>query len=781
MRTLFSVLLVVIVLAPAVWAADPEPSQSAAGMVSIEGRVLDPMQMGIAGARVTATSVDRGAEVATTSDQTGAFTMPVPVGRYTLKASAPGFVDASLPVAADGTSSASTTRFVLQIAGLQENVKVTAPGGYQVPTIASATKTMTPLRDVPQSVTVVTHELIKDQMMMSMGDVMRYVPGITVHQGENNRDQVIIRGNSSSADFFMNGVRDDVQYYRDLYNLDRVEVLKGPNALIFGRGGAGGVVNRVTKDAGFMPVRELSLQAGTFDNRRFTMDVGQPLNGKVAVRFNGLYENSDSFRDFVGIERYGATPSVTVNASDRTKVSFRYEYLHDSRGADRGITSFQGVPADVDPSTFYGNPNLSDVRADVNIGSATIEHRFNGVTLRNTTALANYDRFYQNFVPGAVTPDKSQVTLTAYNNATDRTNLFNQTDATMVAHTGGLRHTVLAGAEFGHQLTDNFRNTGFFNDTATSILAPYSAPTISTPVTFRQNTADADNHVVANVAAAYVQDQIDLSSHLLALAGVRFDRFELDYHDNRANLTRERPDNLVSPRAGLVYKPIVPVSIYTSYSVSYLPGSGDQFSSLTNITEQLKPEQFTSYEVGAKWEARPGLSLTTAVYRLDRTNTRSTDPNEPTRIVQTGSQRTNGFELGANGYVTMRWSVAGGYAFQDAYVSQATASAVAGAQVGQVPHHTFSLWNNYQVLPKVGAALGIVHRSDMFAAIDNTVTLPAYTRADAAAFFTATRQLRFQVNIENLFDKKYFINADSNTNISPGFPRAVRVGLTTTF
>ncbi|HKE84612.1 MAG TPA: TonB-dependent siderophore receptor [Vicinamibacterales bacterium] len=782
MRTLFSALLVVIVLAPAVWAADPEPAQSAARMVSIEGRILDPMQMGIAGARVTATSVDRGAEVATTtSDQTGAFTIAVPVGRYTVKASAPGFVDASLPVTADGTSSTSATRFVLQIAGFQEKVKVTAPGGYQVPAIASATKTMTPLRDVPQSVTVVTHELIKDQMMMSMGDVMRYVPGITVHQGENNRDQVIIRGNSSSADFFMNGVRDDVQYYRDLYNLDRVEVLKGPNALIFGRGGAGGVVNRVTKDAGFMPVRELSLQAGTFDNRRFTMDVGQPLNGKVAVRLNGLYENSDSFRDFVGIERYGVTPSVTVNASDRTKVSFRYEYLHDSRGADRGITSFQGAPADVDRSTFYGNPNLSDVRADVNIGSATIEHEFNGFTLRNTTALANYDRFYQNFVPGAVTPDKSQVTLTAYNNATDRTNLFNQTDATMIAHTGGLRHTVLAGAEFGHQLTDNFRNTGFFNNTVTSILAPYSAPTISTPVTFRQSTTDADNHVVANVAAAYVQDQIDLSSHVLALAGVRFDRFELDYHDNRANLTRQRADNLVSPRAGLVYKPIVPVSIYTSYSVSYLPGSGDQFSSLTNITEQLKPEQFTSYEVGGKWDARPGLSLTTAVYRLDRTNTRSTDPNDPTRIVQTGSQRTNGFELGANGYVTMRWSVAGGYAYQDAYVSQATASAVSGARVGQVPQHTFSLWNNYQLLPKVGAALGVVHRSDMFAAIDNAVTLPGYTRADAAAFFTVTRQLRFQVNVENLFDKKYFVNADSNTNISPGFPRAVRVGLTTNF
>ena len=156
-----------------------------------------------------------------------------------------------------------------------------------MPAISSATKTPTPLRDVPQSVTVVTQELIKDQLMMSIGDVVRYVPGITVHQGENNRDQVIIRGNSSSADFFVNGVRDDVQYYRDLYNLDRVEALKGPNAMIFGRGGGGGVINRVTKEAGFRPSREFSLQGGMYGNKRFTADLDQPLSDTVAFRLNG--------------------------------------------------------------------------------------------------------------------------------------------------------------------------------------------------------------------------------------------------------------------------------------------------------------------------------------------------------------------------------------------------------------------------------------------------------------------------------------------------------------
>ena len=183
----------------------------------------------------------------------------------------------------------------------------------------------------------------------------------------------------------------------------------------------------------------------------------------------------------------------------------------------------------------------------------------------------------------------------------------------------------------------------------------------------------------------------------------------------------------------------------------------------------------------AKWDASANLSVTTAVYRLDRTNTRSTDPNDPTRIVQTGSTRSNGYELGLAGKVNRRWRLTGGYAYQDAYISHATTSAVAGAQVAQVPHHTFSVWNNYQIVPRVAAGLGIIRRSDMFAAVDNTVRLPGYTRADAAVFVSLREHVRLQANVENLFDKRYYINADSNTNISPGASRAVRVGLTTRF
>ena len=758
----------------------PAVAQTAAAGFSLQGTVLDATQAPIAAARVTAVPDNQSSGASIRTDQRGAFTLTLAPGRYTLKVVADGFLEFSQSLTAQQTGTESR-EIVLEVAGIREAITVHAPAGYQVPIISSATKTATPLRDVPQSVTVVTQELIKDQLMMSIGDVVRYVPGLTAHQGENNRDQIVIRGNSSSADFFIDGVRDDVQFYRDLYNLDRVEVLKGPNAMIFGRGGAGGVVNRVTKEAGFRPLRVVSLQGGMYGNKRFTADVDEPVSDTVALRLNGMFENSDSFRDAVGLKRYGVAPTLTIAPSSQTKITLRYEHLHDTRVADRGITSFQGRPADVDVATFYGNPDASDVKSRVNLGSATVEHRFGGATLRTHIMVADYDRFYQNFVPGAATADMRQVSLSSYNSRQPRRNIFNQTDLTYVLSTGRLRHTLLAGTEVGRQVTDNLRNTGFFNNTATSILVPFSNPVTDAAVTFRQSATDANNHVRTNVAATYAQDQIEVSRQVRLVAGLRFDRFDLQYHNNRNGDTLVRPDNLVSPRAGLVFKPIAPLSVYSSYSVSYLPSSGDQFASLTTVTQQLEPEKFNNYEVGAKWDVRPDMALTTAVYRLDRTNTRSTDPNDPTRIVQTGSQRTKGYELGVNGRVTAAWSVAGGYAFQSAYVTSATTAAKVGATVGQVPRHTLSLWNRYQVGPKFAVGVGVLYRSDMFATIDDTVTIPSYVRADAAVYWSLPKTTRLQINVENLFDKKYFLNADSNTNISPGSPRAIRVALMTTF
>ena len=611
--------------------------------------------------------------------------------------------------------------------------------------------------------------------------MVRYVPGVTAIQGENNRDQVVIRGNNSSADFFVNGVRDDVQYFRDLYNAERVEALKGPNAMIFGRGGGGGVINRVTKSADFNALQEIDLQGGAFGDRRAAVDLERPWGDKAAIRLNGVYERSDSFRDYVSLERYGINPTVTLAPGPATRIQFGYEYFHDGRTADRGIPSFGGRPAGVPVSMFFGNPSDSRVRAGVNLGSATIEHQLAGVTIRNTTLIGDYDRGYQNYVPGAVTADGMLVAMSAYNNATARRNTFNQTDVSFRAATGAFRHTLLWGAEVGRQSTGNFRNTGYFDGTATSILAPFADPTITTPVVFRQSATDADNHVGTHVAAGYFQDQVELSRFVQVVAGVRIDRFNLNFYNRRTAATLERTDRLVSPRAGIIFKPLAAVSIYGNYSVSWLPSSGDQFSSLTTITQQVKPEKFRNYEAGVKWDVRPSLSVTAAVYQLDRTNTRAVDPNDPARIVQTGSQRSSGFEAGWSGSVTGRWQVAGGYAYQDAFITSATAAARAGAQVAQVPHHSFSLWNNCRILSRLSAGVGLLGRSAMFAGVDNTVTLPGYARADAAAYYSLTERIRLQVNVENLWNRRYYINADGNNNISAGSPRAARAGLIARF
>ena len=747
------------------------------GSIALEGRVLDPTGAPISGAHVTMIPKIGSAASSTDSTPEGRYLLMLEPGEYTLEVAKDGFIESVREIVLPSSANDIT----LQVAPVVASVTVTESAPYLAPASRTATKTLTLLRDVPQSVSIVTRELVQDQLMMSMGDVVRYTPGITAIQGENNRDQVVIRGNSSSADFFVDGVRDDVQYYRDLYNLDRVEALKGPNAMIFGRGGGGGVINQVTKQADFMNQGEISLTGGSFGNKRFAADLDRALNDKLAFRLNGMFEDSGSFRKYVNLRRFAVNPTFTYAPTAKTRIIVGYEHLRDNRIADRGIPSFLGRPADMDIGTYFGNPTNSSVHANVNVGTVTVEHEVGRLTIRNRTSIGDYNRGYQNFVAGVVSADQTQVALSAYNNATQRRNLFNQNDFIYAVATGRIHHTLLAGVEAGRQLTNNFRNTGYFNNTATSILVSYSDPTVGTATTFRQSAADANNHLTANLGAAYLQDQIEFSRYFQLVAGVRFDHFDLRYHDNRSGTNLRRIDNLLSPRAGIIFKPVTAVSMYATYSVSYLPSSGDQYSSLTNITQQAIPEKFDNYEVGVKWDLRQDLSLTTAVYRLDRTNTRATDPNNPTAIVQTGGQRTNGFELGLSGSLTRKWKITGGYAYQDAFVVSATTAAAAGKQVAQVPHHTFSLWNNYQIARRWGAGLGILRRTNMFAAIDDTVTLPGYTRADAAVYYSFSEKIRLQVNVENLFDAKYYLNADSNTNISPGSPRAVRASLLVRF
>jgi catecholate siderophore receptor len=662
-------------------------------------------------------------------------------------------------------------------------VKGAARPTYLTAETSSATKTGTLLRDVPQAVSVISKGVIADQGMQSMGDVTRYMPGITMAQGEGNRDQVTIRGNNTTAGFFLNGMRDDVQYFRDLYNVERVEALKGANALIFGRGVGGGVLNRVTKTAEWTPTRELLLQGGSYNNKRTALDVGQGVSDAVALRLNAMYEDSDLYRDGVNLARYGINPTATVQLSDRTQLRASYEHFKDDRTADRGIPSFAGAPlSSAAPETFFGDPASSYADARVHIGTASIEHTTGGgLTLRNRSVFADYDKIYQNVFPGAVNDAGTEVSISAYNNDTRRRNLLNESELTYSLKTGPVSQTLLAGVAVGRQFTDNFRNTGYFNDSATSITAPVTDPTVAVPLSFRQSATDANNHSRATSLSLYGQSQIVLSRHWQAIVGARYERFDVDFYDLRSGAALSRKDDLVSPRAALLFKPVETLTLYSSYSVAALPSSGDQFSSLSVTTEALEPEKFTNYELGAKWDLLERLSVATAVYRLDRTNTTAPHPTDPSRTVQTGSQRTKGFELSVTGAVTPNWQVIGGYANQDATITSLTAAAPVGAKVPLVPRNTVSLWNRYQLLSALGFGIGVIYQDRMYAAIDDAVTLPGFTRVDAAAYYTASRYLRVQVNLENLFDRKYYATAHSNNNITPGSPRSVRVALVTGF
>lgn len=666
------------------------------------------------------------------------------------------------------------------------NVSATVDKNYATKSSSSATKTDTLLIDTPQSITVITKELIRDQDLRSMNDIARYVPGVSVAQGEGNRDTLVFRGNGSTGDFFIDGIRDDVQYYRDFYNIERVEALKGSNAMIFGRGGSGGIINRVSKQAEWRKIGDLSVTLGSWNNRRFTLDAGNALNQDVALRVNAMWDQADSYRRGFNSKRSGINPSVAIRAGDNTSINLNAELYKDERVADRGIPSFQGKPLVTDSSTFFGNAQMSPTWSDAKSFSSAIEHDFtNGWTMRNRTRYSDYDKFYQNIFSGAVSASGTDVALSAYSNATQRKNLFNQTDLMYTAQLGQMEHQFLVGLELGQQETDNLRKTGYFlavSPTATSINVPVANPTTRTDVAFKQSATDANNNSTATTRALYVQDQIKFSPQWQAILGMRFDQFEVDFHNLRTKETINVQDTPISPRAGLIFKPSDNMSLYSSYSLSFVPRAGDQLSSLSASNKALDPEKFTNLELGMKWDISNQLNATAAIYQLDRSNVAITDPNDITKSILVDGQRSQGLELALTGNVTEQWNMMLAYAYQDATITKNLSSTVkAGATLAQVPTNSASMWNRYQVNSIWSAGLGVSYTGERFTSTDNKVVLPAYTRVDAAVFFKLANNMNLQFNIENILDKKYYASAHSNNNITPGAPRNFKVGLHTKF
>ncbi|OAJ69479.1 TonB-dependent receptor [Methylobacillus sp. MM3] len=692
-----------------------------------------------------------------------------------------------------------------------DEVEVIAPAisdtqpvkGYNAKKSTTATKTETELIDVPQSISVVTQELLEDQSVQSMRDAVRYVPGVTSSQGEGNRDALNFRGSGvTTGDFYLDGIRDDVQTYRDFYNVDRIEVLKGPNGMIFGRGAAGGAINRVSKEAGWDPVRELTLSSGAYDHKRAAIDIGDSINDVAAFRLNAVVEDSESYRDGVEVKRHGINPTFTIRPTDRTKIVLGAEYFKDEHIGDRGMPSVNGPgnsrlktrAYDIgDHETFFGNARLSPNETETVAFNAMIEHAFeNGLTIRNRTRYADYDKFYQNVFARGPVLNNGTVDLGAYRDETDRENLINQTDLIYNLKTGSVEHKLLLGMELGKQDTDNMRflkagggeSVGFVNA---------ADPTFTGSIAFTNINRNRKSE--ADITAFYAQDQIVFSPKWQAIIGVRHDKFEVEHTSlpvTGSNTTTklDATDNMLSPRAGLIFKPINNLSFYGSYSQTYVPRAGDQLDSLNFVKSSLDPEKFINHELGAKWDVSPELSVTAAIYKLKREKAEVV--LSATESTLADNQETKGFELGVSGKITSKWSMFGGYTYQDgeitedilAFNSNGTRNASndihKGSELAQTPEHTFSLWNRYDINEMWGVALGVISRSEMYAAVPTatqSTVLPGYTRYDAAIFAKFSEKLRLQVNLENLTNKEYVLDAHNNNNITPGSPFTGRATL----
>ena len=645
---------------------------------------------------------------------------------------------------------------------------------YGVRATSTATRTSTAVKDIPQALSVISEKQIEDQQLRSVADLLYFVPGATPGTGEGNRDQFTLRGNNTTADFFVDGIRDDVQYSRDFYTVDRVEVLRGPNAMIFGRGGGGGVINRVTKRSTLGRLGHFALSGDSAGGMRLTADVDQPLAASAGLRVNGMYENGDSFRRHVDLKRWGISPTVGLVVGTKTRVDLSYERLHDRRTTDRGLPADGERPLEGYDRTFFGDPGLSFAKADVNVATLAVQHELGaGLTLRNRTLAGDYDKFYQNVYPTNLDEAAGEVTLGAYNSRNDRRNLISQTDLIWANRLGGIDQTILVGVELGRQKSRNVRISGSFAGGDNRL--PLSDPTTTADIVFAPVASDANNRTSATIAAIYLQDQIRLSPHFEIVAGVRFDSFKLSVDDLRgAGAKFERSDELLSPRLGVIAKPLDNLSLYASYARSYLPQSGDQFGGLDVNSAALKPERFDNYELGAKWEPLPGLLATAAAYQLDRSNTRAVDPADPARFVLTGEQRSRGIELGLERSISDRWQVSAGYALQKAKVTETTTAAPEGREVPLVPRHTFSLWNRYDVNAQLGVGLGVIARSKSYASLSNDMKLPGFARVDAALFYKLGRGVEAQVNVENLFGADYFPTAHNDNNIAPGAPRTAK-------
>jgi len=665
--------------------------------------------------------------------------------------------------------------------------------GYVARDSGSATKTDMELKDVPQTVNVIPAAVLKDLHATSLQDVLKTVPGVGLSTGDGQRDQVFIRGFTAIGDQFVDGFRDDALYFRDLSNIERLEVVKGPAAVLYGRGSSGGLVNRVTKKPG-ADVGDISVSLSSHAGRRGEIDFGQAAD-TLAWRLTGAREKADSYRSQQFLDRTALAPSVALRLSDDTRLLLQADYLEDRRLTDFGIPSYNGRPVDVDPGQYYGaaNARLADYsQSRVASSTATLTHEFSpGLSLRNGFRYYDYklDRNNTN-INGNVNEVAATMSLAHAKLARNEHGWSNQTELTQKLDTGTVRHELLYGVELGQQRKDAVTNAALLVATNVSIFAPV-LPLVD-PARLGART---DTFGTYQTSAAYVQDALVFSDAWKALVGVRHDRFKQQSRiANAAGATTAdlaRTDTAWSPRAGLVWQPDQQESYYASWSRSFQP-SGENFA-LAASNADLAPETTRNAEVGGKYALWGGrANATVALYRLERDNIKVTDPLT-SRVVPIGKQRSDGLELTFSADLGEEWKVLAGYAYTDATMVESVAVDTSVNQAGKtvaaaIPvqgksatltaRNSGNLWLTRELGYGFKAGGGVNAVGSRYANPGNTVTLPGYVTADAMLAYQCAKY-EVQLNLNNLADTRYIVSGHgSSPNLSlPGAPRSVALTL----
>ena len=669
-------------------------------------------------------------------------------------------------------------------------------GKYLYSNRINALKSPTPIIDVPQSLSIVTADQITNQGFDSIGDIINYIPGVINSQGEGHRDAVIFRGIRSTADFFVDGVRDDVQHFRGLYNVEQVEILRGPNALLFGRGGTGGLINRVSKK-GVIGDQSTGYKASvdTFGAFSIELDRNFATSDNSAFRINGVYESLNNHRDFYDGDRVAINPTVRFKLSPATTIDLSYEYIDNQRFIDRGIpTGADGRPVETLADITFGDPEVNMAQLKAHVLRASLTQNFSDrlKSVFNAT-YGDYGKLYQNFYASGYEPTSNIVTLDGYLDTTQRKSLNISGNLIGEFATGGISHTIVTGLEYRDTSNNNDRYNTFFDQTSEDNETFFAVRPlgliggVGTNAAGNMTTNDFtvslndDTEADVKVFSTFIQDEIWLSDNLDIVLGARYDSFDITSVDTRLSpyVIHARKDEEISPRLGLIYKPQENISVYGSFSQSFLPRSGGQFASLSSTSEILNPDIFENLEAGVKWDFIQGLSFTVAYFQNDQTSAARDDVNSEEFEIR--GLEVEGFELQLEGQVTDKLYVKAGYASLSGETDQGR------ALPRELPENTFSIWTNYQVTDKFGLGLGATHQDEAFISDFDLVvdgnspgsrathpTLPSFTRFDAAAYYDVNDDLRLQVNIENLTDELYFPTSHSTHQATVGTPLNTR-------